>query len=51
MPFGAIAAGRNRFAPAEIPWWVWLASVALWALMLHFHTQLIGVSPVPGQTI
>jgi uncharacterized membrane protein len=51
MPFGAIAAGRNRFAPGEIPWWVWLAGVALWALMLHFHTQLIGVSPVPGQTI
>jgi uncharacterized membrane protein len=50
LPFGAIAAGRNRFAPGEIPWWVWLSGIALWALMLHFHARLIGVPPVPGQT-
>jgi uncharacterized membrane protein len=50
-PFAAIAAGRNRFAPGEIPWWVWLAGIVVWAAMLHFHAQLIGVSPVPGQTI
>jgi uncharacterized membrane protein len=50
LPLGAIAAGRNRFVPGEIPWWVWVAGVALWVLMLHFHTRLIGVPPVPGQT-
>jgi len=50
LPFGAISAGRNRFMPSEIPWWVWLAGIALWALMLHFHARLIGVPPVPGQT-
>jgi uncharacterized membrane protein len=51
LPFGAIAAGRNRFVPGEIPWWVWLTGVALWAAMLHFHAQLIGLSPIPGQMI
>jgi uncharacterized membrane protein len=50
LPFGAIAAGRNRFLPREIPWWVWLAGILLWALTLHFHARLIGVAPVPGQT-
>jgi uncharacterized membrane protein len=48
LPFGAIAAGRNRFVPGEIPWWVWLTGTALWAAMLHFHAGLIGVSPIPG---
>jgi len=51
LPFGAIAAGRNRFVPGEIPWWVWGAGFVLWAAMLHFHARLIGVSPVPGQMI
>lgn len=47
VPFGAIATGRNRFVAGEIPWFVWLLGVVLWALMLQFHGQLIGVPGLP----
>lgn len=46
-PFGAIAAGRNRFAPAEIGWVPPVLGFALWAALLALHPKVFGVSPVP----
>jgi uncharacterized membrane protein len=34
LPFGAIASGRNRFAPAEIGWAPVALGAALWAVLL-----------------
>lgn len=46
LPFGAILAGRNRLAPAEIGWLAPLLAVLAWAALMHFHAQLFGVAPV-----
>lgn len=46
LPFGAVAAGRNRVAWREIALPVVVGLVA-WAAMLHFHPAIFGVSPLP----
>ena len=43
VPFGAIAAGRNRLVPAEIGWVPPVAGFLLWAALLHFHRAVFGV--------
>lgn len=47
LPFGAIAAGRNRLALGEIGWLAPVLGVALWAALLYVHPWLFGVAPVP----
>lgn len=47
LPFGAIAAGRNRFLPGEIGWLPLALGLALWAVLLALHRALFGVAPVP----
>jgi uncharacterized membrane protein len=42
LPFGAIAGGRNRFAPAEIGW----TPVALWAVLLWAHPRIFGLTRI-----
>jgi uncharacterized membrane protein len=49
LPFGAIAAGRNRLALGEIGWVPPVAGLLAWAAMLHFHARFFGVAPLmPG---
>ncbi|MBD0273071.1 MAG: NnrU family protein [Acetobacteraceae bacterium] len=48
LPFGAIAAGRNRFSPGEIGWLPPALGVALWLGLLAFHQTVFGVPPVPA---
>jgi uncharacterized membrane protein len=48
VPFAAIAAGRNRFRPAEIGAWRWGIAVVVYLLMLGEHAHVIGVSPFPA---
>jgi uncharacterized membrane protein len=48
VPFAAIAAGRNRFAPAEIGWRPLALGVVLWAVLLWAHPWIFGVSPLPS---
>jgi uncharacterized membrane protein len=43
LPFGAILAGRNRLALAEIGWMPPVVGFALWAALLHFHRGIFGV--------
>lgn len=43
LPFGAIAAGRNRLALAEIGWMPPVVGLVVWAALLHFHRGLFGV--------
>lgn len=45
LPFGAIAAGRNRLALAEIGWVPPVAGLLAWAALLHLHAALFGVPP------
>ncbi len=45
LPFGAIAAGRNRLALAEIGWVPPVAGLVAWAALLHLHAALFGVPP------
>lgn len=45
LPFGAIAAGRNRLALAEIGWVPTVAGLLAWAALLHLHAALFGVPP------
>jgi uncharacterized membrane protein len=47
IPFGAIAAGRNKFALAEIGAWRWAAAIVVYALLLGGHSHIIGISPFP----
>ncbi|MBO0710261.1 MAG: NnrU family protein [Acetobacteraceae bacterium] len=47
LPFGAIAAGRNRFAPREIGWVVCVGGIVAWIVLLQLHPLLFGVAPVP----
>ena len=46
LPFGAIAAERNRLALREIGWLPALMGLLLWAALLHLHGRLFGVAPV-----
>jgi uncharacterized membrane protein len=46
VPFSAILGGRNQFVPREIAWWVPVVAAFVWAVVLHFHARLFGVSPV-----
>lgn len=46
LPFAAILAGRNRFIPREIAWWVPLVAIIAWVTFLSLHARLFGVSPV-----
>jgi uncharacterized membrane protein len=46
LPFGAVAAGRNRIAWRELAWPA-LVGLLAWAAMLHLHPMVFGVSPVP----
>jgi uncharacterized membrane protein len=48
LPFGAIAGGRNRFAPAEIGWTPVALGVALWAVLLWAHPRIFGLSALPS---
>ncbi len=47
LPFGAIAAGRNRLDLREMGWKLWAIGLALWAVLLAFHRTIFGVAPVP----
>ena len=47
LPFGAIAAGRNRLALGEIGWRPLALGFALWATLLAFHSTIFGPAPVP----
>jgi uncharacterized membrane protein len=42
LPFGAILAGRNRLALAEIPILVWAVGAAAWLVFLLAHPWLFG---------
>lgn len=47
LPFGAIAAGRNRLVLSEIGWIGPLAAFVVWVAFLAFvHRFLFGVSPL-----
>lgn len=46
LPFGAIAAGRNRFAAGEVGWVPPVLGAALWLGLLAFHRTIFGVAPV-----
>lgn len=43
IPFAAIAAGRNHFAPREIGWVPLLVGLVTWAALLHFHRAIFSV--------
>jgi len=43
LPFGAILAGRNRLALAEIGWMPPVIGFVIWAALLHFHRGIFGV--------
>jgi uncharacterized membrane protein len=47
VPFLAIIQGRNSLQLGEIRWWPPLLAVILYGLVLHFHRNLFGVSPLP----
>ncbi len=47
LPFGAILAGRNRLVLAEIGWLAPLVGLVGWAVALHLHQWVVGVSPLP----
>jgi uncharacterized membrane protein len=46
IPFVAIAAGRNRFAPGEIGWVPPVVGLVVWAALLHFHRGIFGVPAI-----
>lgn len=49
LPFGAIAAGRNRLVLAEIGWVPPVVGLVAWAALLHLHPALFGVPVlIPG---
>jgi uncharacterized membrane protein len=47
LPFGAIAAGRNRLALREVGWLAPAIGLVLWAAALYLHPSLFGGAPVP----
>ena len=46
VPFGAIAAGRQKLSLGEIGWWRILLAVAIWAAVLFGHRYAFGVDPL-----
>lgn len=46
LPFGAIAAGRNRLVLAEIGWGRLALAVLSFAVVLYLHPRLFGGTPV-----
>jgi uncharacterized membrane protein len=48
VPFGAIAAGRQKLSIGEIGWWRILLAVGVWALLAWAHPVLFGVRALPG---
>ncbi len=46
VPFVAIFQGRSRLSVAEIGYGKIVAGLALYALFLHFHEDIIGVAPL-----
>lgn len=46
LPFGAIAAGRNRLVLSEIGPMPFVVGIVLWAALLHFHRHIFGVPAV-----
>ena len=48
LPFAAIAAGRNRFAPGEIGWGRLGLALGLWILFVLLHPLLLGVAALPA---
>jgi uncharacterized membrane protein len=47
VPFAALIAGRARFAMADFGWWRLGLGLALFAVLLHAHRPVIGLSPFP----
>jgi len=47
IPFAAIARGEPRPTFRELGWWRFALGIGGWAVMLHLHPWLIGVSPMP----
>jgi uncharacterized membrane protein len=47
VPFGAIAAGRQKLSLGEIGWWRIVLAVAIWALLAWAHPYLFGVRALP----
>lgn len=48
VPFRAIAEGRTRLAAREIPIFVPVLGLVVWALLLGAHPHVIGVPALPG---
>ena len=46
VPFGAIAAGRQKLSLGEIGWWKLLVAIAIWAAVLLGHQYIFGVDPL-----
>jgi uncharacterized membrane protein len=47
VPFLAIRDGRNAFRPGEIGLWRLALAIAVFGVLIHFHPQWFGVSPLP----
>jgi uncharacterized membrane protein len=47
LPFGAIAAGRNRFVFAELGWGRLGLALGLWIVLILLHPLLLGVPAMP----
>jgi uncharacterized membrane protein len=45
IPFGAIAAGRNRFVVAEIGWRVVVVALVAYVALLGTHAYIFGAQP------
>jgi len=48
VPLVAILEGRASTTLGEIGYWRLLGGVVLWAVLLHFHGSITGVSALPG---
>ncbi len=48
-PFVAILEGKTKLRLPAIGWLRIAIAVAIWALILHFHTSWFGVQPLPVQ--
>ena len=47
LPFGAVITGRSSIDWRGIGWWRPLLGLAAYTVLLHLHSGLIGVSPLP----
>lgn len=46
IPFGAIAAGRQKLSIGEIGWWRIALAIVIWAAVLLGHRYAFGVNPL-----